>query len=830
MYLRDLASDAYSLIVDAVSSSISSRPSAPAVVTDALTQSQFAAAAAAAPYIPGPPLHQLLEYLLDHVPRSKSYSKTSASRHSCAIIGASGSGRSTCVAVALALISRHIPWTSLDNLDVPPPAEASPVSLHNSVVIYRSVRHTMGCSTPRALLLSIIQQMCAAYAAVPPSPDSPFMALVNDLVSYLSMASADRPLVVALVGVDDLTTVDVFSIALLVPVTLPPFVKYVVTLRSVEDESCELHDHLFCPPDMRLPRDAAIHMKPMAADLQQALLRSQLRAAGVAISPQQMIELKDALQEVPTPLYGYLIAQCCAIRGSSAPVVRFSRSVTAVVDSFFERLPSMGLSDRSALPLPNTFPMSLQYILYHSDRIRRFIGEIVGLLCACPSGLAEVELCDIISCNDRILGEFFKQSLPPMRRCPRFAISKFMYLCAPLLQQLEQDGIRVWAFRHADIIRACVNRFHADTGLSPFYCSIASYFQGELGAKFEDRNLKCQPWAYNPPARAVLPNFRKLRLLPVMTLMSGSLELIEDLLCKGDFVPMALAHAASVMEVVDYFSCAMKLLLQPSVSGAARNACAARLQKRILEFEGQLAGRVSFGCGDVPLEERLYEWEIEHMHARCRRVERDMLQKWRGDGSSALPFVPKFPDLYALRLRREKYLQTLIPRRWMPCSSPPVKRLEQQRSRALGNHFTDVNKMQTALMTFVGQRLVQQMAIQAVLLLSRQVSNFTQLPCPHTPVFATNGLGVQNLHVVSLEVEKLTRMYTVLSALASEEEASNALQQTRQFLSSALLRARMFSALSSRAIKQVVRQVQRSRGRSCADVICRLMLCAGGIC
>jgi hypothetical protein len=414
-------------------------------------------------------------------------------------------------------------------------------------------------------------------------------------------------------------------------------------------------------------------------------------------------------------------------------------------------------------------------------------------------------MCDIVSCNDRILGEFFKQSLPPMRRCPRFAISKFIYCCSPLLQQLEQDGVRVWAFRHPDIIQACTNRFHSDAGLFPFYCNIVAYFQGELSVKFDDRNLKPQPWTYNPPARPVIPNFRKLHLLPMMTLMSGSLELIEDLLCKGDFVPMALAHAASVMDVMDYFSRAMKLLLQPSISSAARNAHAARLQKRIQEFEGQLEGRASFGNGDVTLEERLSEWEIEHMQSRCRRVERDMLQKWRGDGNSALPFVPKFPDLHALRQRRAKYLCTLIPKRWMPSSSVPVDRLQQQRSLARGKHFTDSKKMQAALMTFVGQRLTQQMVTQAVLLLSRQVANFTQLPCSHTPLFATSGLGIENLQILSLEVEKLTRIY---GALGSEEEASSGATQARTFLLEALLRARIFNALSSRAIKQVAREVQ----------------------
>lgn len=438
----------------------------------------------------------------------------------------------------------------------------------------------------------------------------------------------------------------------------------------------------------------------------------------------------------------------------------------------------------------------------------RFIGEIVGLLSACPCGLTEVELCDIISCNDRILGEFFKQSLPPIRRCPRIVVSKFIYCCAPLLQQLEQDGTRVWAMRHPDIAQACANRFHADTGLVPFCCNIAAYFQGELRAKYEDRNLKPQPWVYSPPARAVQPNVRKLRLLPMMALMSGSLELIEDVLCKGDFVPMALQYGQSSMDVFDYFSLAMKLLLQPSVSAAARNSYAARFQKRIKEFEGQLAGGVAFGSGEVPLEERLYEWEIEHMHERCQRVERDMLQKWRGDGSSALPFVLKFPDLHALRQRREKYLQTLIPKRWMPRSSVPSERLEQQKSRALEKYFTDSHKMQAVLMEYVGQRLAQQMAVQAVLLLSRQVAIFSQLPISHTPLFVTNGLDGRNMQIVSLEIEKLARMYTIISALGAGDGHSIGLSQVQLFLMGSLLRSRTLGALSSRAIRQVVREVR----------------------
>jgi hypothetical protein len=347
-YLRDLASDVYSLIVDAVSSSIDTRPSVPPIVVEALTQSQFAAQAAALPYIPGPPLHQLLEYLLDHGQHHKPSAKA-ASRRARAVIGPSGSGRNACVATALSLITRHISWSSFEQLEIPPPFDSSPVSLNDVVIIYRSVALTMGPRTPRALLLSVIQQICAAYAAKLPDPDSPFMALVNDFVSYLSMASAQRPLVVALVGIDDLYAIDLFSIALLVPVELPPYVKFVVSLRAIEEEMSELHDYMFNPPEARLSKSGAIIIKPMPAEQQQSLLRAHLKAAGVAVSTAQMIELKEALQEVPTPLYGYLIASCSAIRGSSAPVIRFSRSVTSVVDSFFERLPSYGLSDRCEL-------------------------------------------------------------------------------------------------------------------------------------------------------------------------------------------------------------------------------------------------------------------------------------------------------------------------------------------------------------------------------------------------------------------------------------------------------------------------------------------------
>jgi hypothetical protein len=198
------------------------------------------------------------------------------------------------------------------------------------------------------------------------------------------------------------------------------------------------------------------------------------------------------------------------------------------------------------------------------------------------------------------------------------------------------------------------------------------------------------------------------------------------------------------------------------------------------------------------------------MHVRCQRVERDMLQKWRSDGSSALPFVPKFPDLHALRKRREKYLRNLIPKRWMPASSAPTHRLALQRTRALDKHFTDSKHMHAALMTFVGQRLVQQMTVQAVLLMSRQVANFTQIPSPDTPIFATKGLGLRNAQIISLEIEKLTRIYSVISGVGSGDEVSGSTLQAQQFLMNALLRARMFIAQSSRAAKQVIREVQQT--------------------
>jgi hypothetical protein len=359
--------------------------------------------------------------------------------------------------------------------------------------------------------------------------------------------------------------------------------------------------------------------------------------------------------------------------------------------------------------------------------------------------------------------------------------------------------------RHPDIIFACVNRFHSDTGLAPFYCRITQYFDGELCNKYDDRVLRLQPWTYNPPARAVLPNFRKLQLLPTAALMSASMEVLEYIMCKSEFVPKALKYSHSIMDVADYFSLVMKLLLSKSVSAASRDSYSSRFQARIREFEEQLSGRVAFGETSVPLEERLYEWEIEQMHVRCQRVEREMLQKWRGDGSSALPFVPKFPDLHSLRKRREKYLRALIPTRWMPMSSVPLKRLEQQRLCALNCQFLDSKNMQAILVKFVGQRLAQQLAVQSLLLVSRQVANFTQLPAPHIPAFVNRGLESRFMSVLSLEIEKLTRMHSTISSSAPDD--SSGLLQLQLFLMNSLLRARIFGCLASRAIKCVVREV-----------------------
>ena len=147
----------------------------------------------------------------------------------------------------------------------------------------------------------------------------------------------------------------------------------------------------------------------------------------------------------------------------------------------------------------------------------------------------------------------------------------------------------------------------------------------------------------------------------------------------------------------------------------------------------------------------------------------------------------------------------------MPNSSPPMSRLEQQRSRALAAVFTDPKTMHAALMAFVGQRLTEQMLVQALLFMSRQVSNLAQLPCPHTPSFVTNGLGQRSLQIMSLEIEKLFRMYSIVSSLESGDDQSSGMLRAKQFLMSALLRARTFSALSSRVMKQVVREVRRAR-------------------
>ena len=144
----------------------------------------------------------------------------------------------------------------------------------------------------------------------------------------------------------------------------------------------------------------------------------------------------------------------------------------------------------------------------------------------------------------------------------------------------------------------------------------------------------------------------------------------------------------------------------------------------------------------------------------------------------------------------------------MPASSAPMHRLSQQRARALDKYFTDSKKMQAALMTFLGQRLEQQTAVQAVLLMSRQVANFTQAPCPDTPIFATKGLDVRNAQIISLEIEKLTRIYSVISAVGPGDDVSGSALQAQQFLMNALLRARMFSAQSSHAAKQILREVQ----------------------
>ncbi len=416
---------------------------------------------------------------------STSNSLKSIANFPLAIYGVGGVGKSTLMARA-----------------VQGAREAHP----NAVIIYRFIGATVGASGGRDLLASVCREIARRYGANDSQIPLAFKDLVPAFKKQLALASSDRPLILFLDALDQLSDQDNARNLTWLPTELPEHVRLVVSTLAGECLSVL---------ERTLPGENRIELTAMPLDEGQFLLDSWLREAGRALQPEQQNVVLDAFAHCGQPLYLKLALEEARLWHS------------------YDALPTIG-SNTPALISNNLFSR-LEMSANHGPLL---VSRSLSYLGAAKNGLTEDELIDVLS-QDAAFFKDFKQNVHhelPEDRLPFGVWSRLYFDLEPYLTERGADATSLMAFYHRQFAEAVTNKYLDQSMAQERYIGLANYFKS--GATYR----VSEGWR--------VYNVRKLSELPYQQTLGGLQSDVKTTLTDLAFVAAktAILNAFSVDE------------------------------------------------------------------------------------------------------------------------------------------------------------------------------------------------------------------------------------------------------------------------------------------
>jgi NACHT domain- and WD repeat-containing protein len=321
-----------------------------------------------------------------------------------AIVGEPGSGKSALMAKAI---------------------EQAQLAHSNALVVYRFIGATPASSDGRALLDSLCRQITRAYSGDESTIPSEYNDLALEFGKRLELAEAERPLIVVLDALDQLSGT-ARSLSWL-PANLPANVRLAVSTLPGECEKALVAKH---------PTPDVVTVKRMSSAEADTLLTNWLGHAGRALQPAQRTEVLDRFgRSEGLPLYLRLAFE----------EARLWRSYTSSADTVLNE----GVQ---GLIRKNLFPR-LSQRTNHGDVLVR---HALGYLAASRFGLSEDEVLDVLSADDAVLDDFAARSFQklPERRLPIVVWSRLYFDVEPYLAERSSEGTTLLAFYHNQLREA----------------------------------------------------------------------------------------------------------------------------------------------------------------------------------------------------------------------------------------------------------------------------------------------------------------------------------------------------------------------------------------
>ncbi len=411
-----------------------------------------------------------------------------ADPHTLAVHGSSGSGKSALMAKAAERVQDDLP---------------------DAQVIVRFIGATPGSSDGRSLLHSLCRELSRRYGADEASVPSAYQELVEEFPRRLALATADRPLVVFVDALDQLSDADYARSLVWLPSELPDHVRLVVSTLPGE-----CLDAL----ERRLPASNLVKVEPMPPEEGDELLAIWLRDAGRTLQSHQQEEVLGKFNEDGLPLYLRLaFEEARRWRSYTDPEeTELSPDIPGVIRDLFARLSA------------------------EENHGEVLVSRALGYLVAARNGLAEDELMDILSAHepdelekDTVLADFLRRSpdSPDVDRLPVVVWSRLYFDLEPYLAERSGDGTALLGFYHRQLREVAAEDYLAGAEARQRHRALAQYFgKQELAASLDD---------------AATPVLRKLSELPFQQTHGELWDELYETLTNFTFLEQKVATGAT---------------------------------------------------------------------------------------------------------------------------------------------------------------------------------------------------------------------------------------------------------------------------------------------
>jgi WD40 repeat protein len=404
------------------------------------------------------------------------------------IYGASGSGKSAFIAQAASDARQKFP---------------------RAVVITRFIGATPASADCHALLAGVCNEISRRCRQGDVEAPADFESLSEELSKHLSLATQNKPIILFLDSLDQLSNTHNARNLRWLPVNLPPH-SHVVVSTTPGDCLSAL--------ERKVTSESLAELPPMDAGDGRRLLDKWLTDAGRTLQPDQRQAVLEHFSENGLPLYLKLAFEEARRWPSFRERVQRGRDVPEILRDMFRRLEE------------------------HHGKI--FVSHGLGYLAAARNGLTEDELLDLLARDHEFYADFKAHAhhdLPQAagaRKLPVAVWSRLYFDLEPYLTERNEDGTSLLSFYHRQLNDAVVERYLPDDIRVERHRSLAGYF-GEQKLKTEEDHQQ-------------VPNVRKVSELPYHQTHGELWRELEHSLCDLDFVEAKCAAGRTYDLAADY--------------------------------------------------------------------------------------------------------------------------------------------------------------------------------------------------------------------------------------------------------------------------------------